>query len=211
MVFWVDTQFDLDEERLCKRIRIDGDSFSDISARNMIPELKEIAKQHADIRTVYLVGNKEFKTEIEEIDSCEKQIICLCYASDKIINIISDMMEKGDYLESYILNDLTNDVLFNASNQMNEIIFDNMKKEGLFLTEKYSPGERGISLEKQTTFLNLFLNETDLDVQVNESHMLIPEKAMMYGFGADKCNPERSVKHDCKNCENINCFFRVEK
>ncbi len=201
-------KYELNMERMCKRLHIDGDSFSDECSRKIIPDLKKIAETNMDINVWYMEGNGDFRTGMEEVDACEKQIVCLVYSSQKIMDILEEMSAKGDYLELYLLNDLTNDMLFNASNQLNEYLAKGFKEEGLFLTRKFFPGEGDVPLELQKNLFDLLKKERDFDLDINSSYMLIPEKSMMYAFGADKNNEEVPWQHDCGLCSREDCFFR---
>ena len=59
--------------------------------------------------------------------------------------------------------------------------------------------------------LDCFRGEPRLShVILTDSCMLEPEKSMLYVFGADPSFPERSVEHDCSQCPNTTCFFRME-
>lgn len=198
----------LDTERMYRRLHIDGDSFSDECSREIIQSLKKIAEANMDINVWYLDGNREFKTGMEAVDSCEKQIVCLVYASQKIMDILEEMSAKGDYLESYLFNDLTNDMIFNASNQLNEYLAKSFKEKGMFLTRKYFPGEGDVPLKLQKNLFDLMKKERNFDLDMNSSYMLIPEKSMMYAFGADKNNEEVPWQHDCSLCSREDCFFR---
>ncbi|MDO4554190.1 MAG: hypothetical protein Q4B70_03480 [Lachnospiraceae bacterium] len=208
MIYFEHPKFELNMDKLCRRLRIDKDNESNESIRKQLPALRKIAEENTELKILYLEGDGYFKTGIEDVDRCEKQLVCLCYTTEKILDLINGMMADGDFFEAYIINDMANEALFNASNRMNEHIFQKMKEEGRNLTEKYSPGEDGIPLEYQKDYLDLLLAETDLEVTINKSYMLIPEKTMMYTYGADTTNPEISVAHDCRKCSKTDCYFR---
>lgn len=203
--------YELDVERLCRRLRIDGDGFSDRQSRDMIPALRKIAEENMEMRVWYREGAKEFKTGIPQVDSCEKQVVCLMYASRKIGHIMEEMTENGDYLECYILNDLSNDLLFNASNQLNKFLTETYEKQEKCLTQKFFPGEGEVPLETQKTLLDIMKEKNNLEVEINDSFMLTPEKSMLYAFGADSANEKRSWEHDCSLCNRTECMFRDKK
>lgn len=209
MVCVADTIFKLNEERLYQRLRINEYRENDLYVKRRISDLVQIAEKDTELKAYYYIDNN-MKTGIQMVDQCQNKVICLCYISQKILNVMVKMTEKEEYLEAYLLNEILNEVLFCACDQMNEEIFIKMKKKGMFLTRQIAPGDNGISLKMQKTLYDLFPKELDYGVKINESCVLIPEKTLLYAFGADKNNPEICVKHDCKYCKNKECNFKVD-
>ena len=159
----------------------------------------------------YSILSRGLSIGVEEVDGAQLQVACLSSCSEEILDVITDMIERGDYLEGYILNDLSNEVLFNASNQMNREIAAKVGERGCRLSRRYSPGEGGVDLCYQQPLLEVFRGEPRLQhVRLTDTFMLEPEKSMLYVFGADPSYPERSVEHDCSQCPNTTCFFRME-
>ena len=149
---------------------------------------------------------------IPEVDSCSHQIVCLCSCSSRITQAIGHLLDQGDYLEGYLLNDLANEIMFNGSDQMNRQIAADLAAVDSRLTRRYSPGEGEMDLPYQGLLLQCFREDHRLDfVKLTDSFMLTPEKSMLYLYGADQRNPGVSVEHDCSICPNKTCFFRAEK
>ena len=67
--------------------------------------------------------------------------VCYCGATQKIVDCVDDLMARSDFLEGYILNDLANEVLFNASNAMNRRLYNEFKAQGYHLSTRLTPGE----------------------------------------------------------------------
>ncbi len=91
---------------------------------------------------------------------------------------------RGDFLEGYILNDLANEVLFNASNAMNRRLYNEFKAQGYHLSTRLTPGENHLSMEYQAQFLSLLTQGEPFPATLTEHYMLQPEKAMLYAYGA---------------------------
>jgi len=149
---------------------------------------------------------------IPDLDDCSHQVVCLSSCSEAIVDTITELLNGGDYLEGYILNDMISEILFNASDQMNRAIAEELALAGRRLTRRFSPGEGGMELSWQAALLACFREDHALDyIRLTDTFMLVPEKSMLYLFGADEKNPQLSVEHDCSVCPNVDCFFRTEK
>ena len=108
----------------------------------------------------------------------------------------------------YILNDLANEVLFNASNAMNRRLYNEFKAQGYHLSTRLTPGENHLSMEYQAQFLSLLTQGEPFPATLTEHYMLQPEKAMLYAYGAGTGLPDRSIDHDCSKCPNLSCYMR---
>ncbi|WP_294548959.1 hypothetical protein [uncultured Pseudoflavonifractor sp.] len=209
MVYFADVTPKYDRERIFRRLHIEPDTNAYQYAQSVFPSLAEIARQQLCMTHCYSVDENEPPVGVPEVDRCKYRITCLSTCSENITREISQMLAQGDFLEGYILNDLVNELLFNASDQMNRQISAAMEEKGCHLTQRFSPGERELGLEYQSSLLSAFHNIPAVShVRLTESYMLYPEKSMLYLFGADRSNPEISVEHDCGKCSNTSCFFR---
>ena len=181
-------------------------------ANEIFPRLEEIAREEIELLCGYTVIPNTLELGSPEMDSCDMLAVCLAGCTDRIVNKVAAMMDEGEFLEGYILNDLANDILFSASDDMNCQLYEELKQQGYHLTSRFTPGENHLALEHQLTFLNI-LKEKDptLDVSLTEHFMLRPEKAMLYAYGGGKHLPDRSITHDCANGSNVNCFYRTKK
>lgn len=211
MIYFADISIQYDRDRIFRRLRIEPGTHVHDYAAASFPTLAEMAETQLRMVHAYTVQKSFPPVGIPEVDSCDYLVTCLSSCSEEIMAAIGGLLEKSDFLEGYILNDLVNEILFNASDQMNRQIAAAMKTLGCHLTRRFSPGEGELALEYQAPLLETFRGEPSLEhVRLTESFMLYPEKSMLYLFGADRNNPEISVEHDCGKCPNKGCFFRSE-
>jgi len=205
--------FRYDKDRIFKRLKILPENENVYEyANGVFPQLETIARTEMELLCGYTVIPNTLELDSPEMDSCDLLAVCLASCTDRIVNKIARMMEEGDFLEGYILNDLANDILFSASDDMNCQLYEEMKAMGYHLTSRFTPGENHLALEHQRTFLNVLKKRCpELPIQLTESYMLHPEKAMLYAYGGGKHLPDRSITHDCANCSNTNCFYRSKK
>lgn len=211
MIQHADVALQYDRERIFRRLKIEPGTHVHDYAMEAFPALARAAEEKLRMVHCYTLLEDAAAVGIPEVDGCDYQVACLSACSQDIMAEIGRLLERGDYLEGYILNDLSNEILFNASDQMNHRIAGELAAMDCRLTRRFSPGESELALEYQAQLLGYFREDPSLDfVTLTDSYMLMPEKSMLYLFGADRRNPERSVEHDCSQCPNVNCFFRQE-
>jgi len=206
----VDVQYD--QNRIFRRLKIEPGTHVYEYATEVFPKLTRTVEEKLDMVNCYTVLHHAPPVNIPEVDCCSHQIVCLSSCSDQITQAIGNLLEQGDYLEGYLLNDLVNEILFNGSDQMNRQIAAELAEGDCKLTRRFSPGEGEMDLPYQAPLLQCFREDQRLDfVKLTDSFMLSPEKSMLYIYGADRRNPGVSVEHDCSICPNKTCFFRVGK
>lgn len=209
MVYFADITPHYDRSRIFRRLHIQPDTTAYRYAGAAFPALERTARQQLCMTHCYAVEEGAPPMGLPEVDRCRYRITCLSTCSESITKAISQLIDQGDFLEGYLLNDLVNEMLFDGSEQMNRQIAAAMKESNCHLTRRFSPGEQELDLEYQSVLLDAFRGIPSLShVRLTESYMLYPEKSMLYLFGADFSNPEISVEHDCSKCPNTSCFFR---
>ena len=208
---YVNAEIQYDQARIFRRLHIEPGTYVYEYCTENFPRLAEELQRRLRMTNCFCILNKPIPLGIEDIDNCQKQVVCLASCSSEILQAVEDLAAKGDFLESYLLNDLANEALFNASDQMNRQAEALVEAMGCHLTQRYSPGEGAVPIELQKDLLECFRNDPALQhIHLTESYMLAPEKFMLYIFGADPSKPKRSLEHDCSQCPNVNCFFRME-
>lgn len=212
MIKYVQTAVQYDRERVFRRLNIEPGTNVYDYALSAFPALETIVREKLRMVHGYTVLSHPAPVGVPEVDDCAYQVVCLSSCSEEITAAIGQLLERGDYLEGYILNDLVNEILFSGSDQMNRRIAAELADADCRLTRQFAPGEGEMELSCQADLLAHFREDPALDhVHLTDSYMLIPEKSMLYLYGADRKNPERSVEHNCSTCPNTRCFFRAEK
>ena len=168
----------------------------------------ELLRENIELVLAYNITDNDLTIASPELSSCDMLAVCYCGATQKIVDCVDDLMAKSDFLEGYILNDLANEVLFNASNAMNHRLYNEFKAQGYHLSTRLTPGENHLSMEYQAQFLSLLTQGEPFPATLTEHYMLQPEKAMLYAYGAGTGLPDRSIDHDCSKCPNLSCYMR---
>ena len=201
--------FQVNQKRFLKRIHIDSEKKQDEELRERVLWLEEQMRSQT-IQMVYRKGEGDFSLGIREMDNCPVQIVCLVSIGENLNQKIDGLLSEEKYLEAYLLDQMASEALFLASEKLNEMLCRDMKSEGWYLVQKAEAGMGDIPLEKQKDFLEIIREKRDIGVRVNDAGMLLPEKTMVYAFGADKEEKELCLNHDCRQCSRKDCGFRME-
>lgn len=203
-----------DMQRLYRRLHVDGRD--DGKLRKQVDVLSKRAEEQTDITVCYRMGEKVFRTGIPAVDACRVQIVCLVYAGDqpaaggKLACVAENQLETGknNLLDLFFLDGIGSERIFRASEQLNEYLAKYFCQQGIFLTAPYFPGDGTVSLECQRDLLEIIKEEEQVGVNISSGMMLVPEKSLLYAFGADENNKRRLWEHNCGQCHDFSCSFR---
>lgn len=237
MVNVLNLEVQINKERIYKNLHLVENTISYKCADDAFLELSQIIRDNMKLTCVYNIVDNIFDfpfKEIESYTSWKKYVFCFISSKDNINNIVNDMMSVGDYLRGYLLNEIATDVIFNASNEMNIIIKREVFKLGYKLTKRYAPGDGVLDLIHQQTILDALKKEVHIDAYLTKSYMIVPEKSMLYLFGAEnigkeikahpcnasnlkeeliekdkKMDEDNDIEENCSECSNLNCQYRV--
>lgn len=137
--------------------------------------------------------------------------VCLCYVSigHKIIDVINNYFNDANYLEGMLLDSISDDILFQYSNEMRKELEKVLSSNNYGLSKRISPGDNNYPMEYTKFIIDELkrLENPSEQISYTDSYMINPVKslAFMYGLGH---NIESKKDHDCKSCTNINCKFR---
>lgn len=201
-------ELEYEKARIFTRLKLNADENVRTYAEEIFPRLVQLLHENMELLLAYNIVDNDLTVSSPELINCELLAVCYCGATQKIVDCIDALMDAGDFLEGYILNDLANEVLFNASNAMNRRMYGELKAQGYHLGTRMTPGENHLNMEYQAQFLSLLTQGEPFPVTLTEHYMLQPEKAMLYGYGVGTALPDRSVDHDCSKCPNISCYMR---
>lgn len=202
-------ELEFDKDRIFSRLKLREDENVNRYCEEVFPQLVETMRENLELLLAYTVTDNDLNIASPELGNCDLLVVCYCGATQKIVDCIENLMDvRCDFLEGYILNDLANEVLFNASNAMNRRIYTEMKAKGYHLTSRMTPGENHLGMEYQAQLLSLLTQGEPFPVTLTEHFMLRPEKAMLYAYGAGTTIPDTSVDHDCSKCPNLSCYMR---
>ena len=112
------------------------------------------------------------------------------------------------WLDLFFLDGIGSERIFRASEQFKRVSGKVFLSAGIFLTAPYFPGDGTVSLECQRDLLEIIKEEEQVGVNISSGMMLVPEKSLLYAFGADENNKRRLWEHNCGQCHDFSCSFR---
>ena len=180
-------------------------SMTDIRGTYRITDQIEIGKQAivAD-GTEFKVG----KTIRKELTGSEKLAFFVCTAGKAISEKSAVLLKGEDPVLGYVYDVMGSEIVDAVVDKIQQIIQSEAKKEGLKITNRYSPGYCHWSVADQHNLFSLF-DENPCGVSLTDSFLMNPVKSLSGVIGVGK----EVAFHDyqCSLCTMENCAFRVEK
>lgn len=197
-----DFNFNLDKERVFKAIDCYKNStiYDDVCIiyDELNAGLKNLVKPKGFYRIV----------KNNEDEKCSHTVYCLLTLGNEISEVIKGKFEQNEYLKAYLLDNMTDLLLFELSNQFYKHIKDSADKIEIGLSSRYSPGEKDIPLEYSQDLLRHLDLPLDYNIKLTSGFMINPPKSMLYYYKADKTITSNMIDHDCTKCNNVNCKMR---
>ena len=140
--------------------------------------------------------------------NCEKVVLAILSLGKQVENQIFQLFDQGDYLKGMLLDIMADELLFNLSNQLDDLIFEEAQKMKLGLTRRLSPGEMNIPIEHQKLIFDRLEASELLKMSISEGYMLDPVKSTAFLRGADPGIPMKKNTHDCSQCNLKDCKYK---
>ena len=213
MVYKLNIEHKIEKNKFFKNLHIDENTEAYRNADEEFAELFEIIRENMKLTVLYQVVDP-FDLHSKELTNSVKYVLCFISSKDDISGIVNDLMSSGNYLKGYLLNEMATYIIFNASNEMNNIIKEKSKKLGFKLSKRIAPGDGDFELENQKTILDFLKTELFIDAYITEHNTIIPQKSLLYLYGLKKITPscknvvDSLMEESCSECSNINCQYR---
>lgn len=208
MINILNLQLIINKEKTFRRLHIEENSETHKNADSNFDELCSIIQDNMKLTVVYKVAEGLI---FDEASDYESSVICFVSSEDDISEISGRMMSEGNYLNGYLLYEFAMDAIFNASNELNNIIKQEAAKKGFKLSKRFTPGDGMLSLNKQKVLLDVLKKEVKVNADLNEANIMIPENTLLYVFGLKKDFDDGDYFSNCSLCESINCQYRDMK
>lgn len=142
------------------------------------------------------------------LKECSNIIYSIITIGEEITEIIDNSFNENRFEEGLILDAISTYVLFDLSNQLNEIIFEYASRYKMGLTCRIAPGDGEIDINYLRTIVSEFSGQPKLKFSIADNYLIKPYKSLCYVFGADVKIPINHLDHHCDQCHNINCIMR---
>lgn len=144
----------------------------------------------------------------ERFNTASHLIVGLVSCGEALESRVRTFFETGDLLAGYLLNEIGNELLFNQAVDLQAHLCARHDTSLGGISAAYCPGDGEMDVSLQTPLFELLRLGDDRRVRINEHHMLIPEKSMLFVMfiGSNiTCEPG---EHACARCNNTSCQQR---
>lgn len=189
-------------------------------ARNMIQRIGSycdirggyIIKKNINLNDRYLiVDGVRFAVESivsRQIKGSEHIAFFVCTAGAGITQLSTEYMRHGDYLYGFVVDTLGTIIVEMAMDQMHQSLVQNMKQEGLAVTNRYSPGYCDWDVADQHKLFSMFPDEF-CEVTLTDTALMNPVKSVsgITGIGQHV----QFTEYTCNYCERTDCIHRNKR
>lgn len=177
---------------------------TDSSFEMLFKRTKSIIKP----KGVFIRKNRNVRCGLKTIDSCSYIYYCLVTLGQDVTEEVDSLFAQDRFPEALIIDEISNEILFNMSSQLYSRIMNNASKAGLGLTRRLSPGDGELPITFQKDIFEGFDRDEVSGMYIFQGCMIHPAKSMAYIYGADGSIVSRNEEHMCSECQNTYCKRR---
>lgn len=177
-------------------------SLSDIKVAYRIVDQVEILKNKL------IADGLEFKvgkTILEELNGAEKLAFFVCTAGNMISEESAELLKGEDPVLGYVYDAMGSEIVEALSKKTLQIIREETRKDGLKVTNSYSPGYCHWSVADQHKLFAI-LGGKPCGVSLTESSLMYPVKSISGVIGIGK--EVTFQDYQCSLCTLENCMYR---
>jgi hypothetical protein len=158
-------------------------------------------------RTIFANG-QEFnvgKTVCKELEGSDRLFLFVCTAGKTISEKSAKLLKSEDPVLGYIFDILGSAIAEAAAERMQNILKQEIEKEGSNISNRYSPGYCNWHVSEQHKLFSLF-DAMACGVTLTHSALMQPVKSIsgIIGIGPDV----RFREYQCELCSSKNCVYR---
>lgn len=191
-----------------ERMRVNQSSKIYKKVNELYERLIPVIEELVDYQAVFALEDNHFGFYQHPLSDCDKIVFCFVTIGEGVCHEVNRMFEDGQLLEGYLLNEMTNEVVMDATNQLYRHIKSLLKPIGLNLSKRLSPGECTLDMTYQALIMEELKKSFDIKGTLTSAYMIDPEKSTLYLYGADSNQPDSDVDFDCGTCTSHNCPYR---
>jgi hypothetical protein len=160
------------------------------------------------INSKLTVGNINFDTKkivINQIKKSEKIALFLCTAGPGIGEWSKKFFSPDETLKGYIIDVVGSEIVEAAMDKIQNSLEAEMKDQGLFITNRFSPGYCGWNVSEQQKLFTFF-PENFCGIKLSDTSLMYPIKSVSGIIGIGKEVEKKN--YPCKLCDDKNCIYR---
>lgn len=181
----------------------DAPQFCTIKGGYKIFESIEINRKNASIK----IENQLFlpsKVVTTQLKGSTSMALYICTAGKNISNHSIEVSNQGDPMLSYIFDVIGSVTVEKATDKIQELLEIEVKKSGLNISDRYSPGYCEWDVAEQQKLFSFF-PDNFCGVSLSESSLMSPIKSVsgIIGIGAGL----QQKGYQCRWCNDENCIY----
>lgn len=203
-----DFKINVDQQKVYDVVGTYYDIPRELKTDSSFEKLYEWTKNIINPKGVFRKKNRNVQYGLKSIDSCSYIYYCMVTLGQAVTEEVDRLFAQDRFPEALIIDEISNEILFNMSSQLYSGIRKNAREEGLGLTCRLSPGDGELPITFQKDIFECFDRDEVSGMYIFQGCMIHPVKSMAYIYGADSSIVSRNEEHMCSECQNIYCKRR---
>jgi hypothetical protein len=141
-----------------------------------------------------------------QLDTSEKAVLFLCTIGPEMELWSRELMKEGGSVVGYIVDTMASEAVENATDMLHDYIGEQMQKQGMVITNRYSPGYCDWSVSEQHLLFS-FLPRGFCGITLTESALMVPIKSVSGFIGAGTAVKRKD--YICDTCRMKDCTHRA--
>ena len=143
------------------------------------------------------------------LQQLDDAVLCLVTIGDGVERAMDAYDRTGEIGKALMMNVIGSAAAEATADAANAFIRDDVAREGLRCTRRFSPGYGGWDVAEQRWVLPALDGES-LGVSLTEGCMMVPRKSITFAVNVGENPAEMRNDNACDGCELINCKYRRE-
>ncbi len=201
----------IDKKRVLKALACPEESSVYKDTANLLEKTLTDLEHMVEVWTgIEIIPLKEPYTSIIETNAGSKLGIAGISLGDRITEKSRALFEQGDYLEGYLMDLATDELIFQISNVVKKELEKKLQLNTCGQVRIISPGDGDVPLVFQKHILADLKKRGSVPIEITDNMMLKPVKSMLFIVGVTRNQETSSSEHFCQKCFLTNCLFREE-
>ena len=180
----------------------------ELKTEKSFEKIYERTKSIISPKGVFLCRDRQESYGLESLDGCSHVYYCMVTLGQAVTDEVDYLFSRDRFPEALLIDEISNEILFDMSNQLYSSISEIAKMNGMGLTCRLSPGDGELPITFQRDIFEGFDRDEVSDMYIFHGCMIHPVKSMAYLYGADRSIASSKGEHMCRECPNIYCKRR---
>jgi hypothetical protein len=145
------------------------------------------------------------KIILKQLKRSTSLALFVCTVGSELEKRSRSLIKSGDPISGYIIDALASETVEKAMDNIQDKLADQMKEQGLHITNRFSPGYCGWQVSEQQKLFSL-LPDGFCGIKLTSSSLMIPIKSVSGIIGIGRGVKKR--EYPCKICDIKDCIRR---